>query len=147
MKQTFEEMSKPERKHFLNMDLVERMIRVEQRVSASFRKYVSYQQTEYFQSLTPSERKEFEKYLKMKKLKKVGTLVVLSSILVVLVLGGLNMTGAVIGVNNYGTINLSLIVFCLALVALLLFILWGKGKRKRHRRLNSHTHILHRYLG
>lgn len=64
------EMSRKEKKIFLSMDLIERMVRIEQRVSASFNKKVSYKRTEYYKSLTKEEREAFEKYLKEKKRRK-----------------------------------------------------------------------------
>ena len=53
----FTEMSKTEKKSFLASDLIERMIRIEQKVRGSMGEgIIPYQQTEYFKELTPNEK-------------------------------------------------------------------------------------------
>ena len=69
--QKFKLMSKKDKKDYLSNDLIERIIRIEQRVSARFGKIVSYSSTEYYKSLTNEQKSLFEKYLKSKKKKKL----------------------------------------------------------------------------
>lgn len=64
-------LEKPELKKFLSMELAERLIRVEQTVSASFNKEISYDQTAYYKGMSPKEKTEFDNYLKNKKKKKI----------------------------------------------------------------------------
>lgn len=64
------EMNKKEKKEFLSMDLIERLIRLEQRVSASFGEFVPYSETKYFTSLSDKEKKMFKNYLKKNKRRK-----------------------------------------------------------------------------
>lgn len=66
----FSKMTKPEKREYLSMDLIDRMIRVEQRVSASFGEYVAYTKTKYYQQLTMNEKKRYDNFLKNKKVKK-----------------------------------------------------------------------------
>lgn len=66
----FSTMSKPQKREYLSMDLIDRMIRVEQRVSASFGEYIPYTKTKYYQQLTMNEKKRYDSFLKNKKVKK-----------------------------------------------------------------------------
>ena len=47
-KEDLTKMSQKEKKHFLSMDLIERMIRVEQRVGATFNKEIPYKSSNCF---------------------------------------------------------------------------------------------------
>ncbi|MEK6885441.1 MAG: hypothetical protein AABX17_00575 [Nanoarchaeota archaeon] len=67
----FCDMTKSEKKKFLSMDLAERMIRIEQRVSAHFHKNVPYNETEYYKGMTPLERTEFERHIRANRTKKI----------------------------------------------------------------------------
>jgi hypothetical protein len=66
----FDEMTRNERKDFLSNDLIERMIRVEERVARSFGEKINYKKSEYYQGLSSQERQSYERYLKGKKIKK-----------------------------------------------------------------------------
>lgn len=59
------------RKEMGNLDMMERMIRVEQKIAASFGKYIPYEDTIYYNSLSMSEKQNFESYLKKSRRKKV----------------------------------------------------------------------------
>lgn len=63
----FDGMNKREKKLLLSNDFIDRMIKVEQRVSTSFGEYVPYKKTRYYQSLTQPEKENFDKYQKNKK--------------------------------------------------------------------------------
>ena len=71
--QNLDAMSMTEKKDFLSMDIIERMIRVEQRVSAHFREFIKYNETEYYKSLTKAEKAKFDNYLRWKKKRTVLT--------------------------------------------------------------------------
>lgn len=68
-KDGFSTMTKPQKKEYLSMDLIDRMIRVEQRVSASFGEYIPYTKTKYYQQLTMNEKQRYDSFLKNKKVK------------------------------------------------------------------------------
>ena len=61
-------MKKPEIKIFLANDLVERMIRIEQRLRDSLgEKQVPFYQTEYYKGLDGHQKEKFKEYLKKKE--------------------------------------------------------------------------------
>lgn len=71
-------MSKEEKDDFLSNDLIERMVRIEQRISAHFNKPIEYRDTEYYKSLKKSQRDRFEEYLKKKKNKEACIIAIIS---------------------------------------------------------------------
>ncbi len=100
-KREFCDMSKVEKKKFLSMDLADRMIRIEQRVSAHFNKQIPYRDTEYYKAMTPSEKKEFELHVSANKAKKIGlTILIILPIAFLLVLNT-SLTASVIN-ENFG---------------------------------------------
>lgn len=89
-------MTKLEKKQLLSNDFIDRMIRVEQRVSSSFGEYVSYNKTRYYQSLTEHEKKNFDKYQKNKKnLWRVAIVMVFISLIGIAIFK-INFTGNVV---------------------------------------------------
>jgi hypothetical protein len=111
--------SAKERKKFLSNDFIERMIRVEQRVSTSLGQPVSYHKTMYYRGLTDAEKRSFDLYLKRKGMKKV--LVLLPVFLLLLVFGLVNFefTGNVVRENAHSS-GWSFILF-----PLLVFLIWA----------------------
>lgn len=68
-KENFKTMSAKEKKKFLAQDLAERIMRVEQRVSECFDGKIPYNETEYYKTMSASERKNFQNLLKKKRKK------------------------------------------------------------------------------
>ena len=139
-----QDMTKKEKKDFLSMDLIERMIRVEQRVSSSFNKDIPYNGTEYFKGLTDEEKKDFEKHIK-KKTKKKGLLfgLFLLPVLVILASRG-EVTGNVIK-ENVGVVAVGWIeMVCLALlvVAAIGIAISSFSSKKRRKRLDKNIKVL-----
>lgn len=130
---------------FLSMDLIERMVRVEQKVSASFDKEIPYAQTEYYKNLKPNERKEFEDYLKTKKRKKFLLGSFLFSILILLSFVGTGFTGNVINDFLNGTVEINFIENFSAILALsiaaVFLIVFVVGRRQKQR-LDANVKIL-----
>ena len=62
--------TKAQKKDFLENDFIDRLIRIEQRVSAKFGKLIKYTDTYCYKNLEAENRKGYEKYLKSKKKKK-----------------------------------------------------------------------------
>jgi len=58
------------KKNQMSPELMRRLIRVEQMVSSHFKKPITYQQTEYFKSLSKDDKKRFELFLKKEHLNK-----------------------------------------------------------------------------
>lgn len=130
------EMSKQEKKIFLSRDMAERIIRVEQQVSASFNKHILYKDTNYYQSMTPAQRKNFDNYLKNKKLKKTLPLLFLILPLLLFLMLGSSITGdavkGAVGDNAYSSIEFSLLVlfFVSAIIFTWIFIKNAALKKK-----------------
>lgn len=143
-KKDFKNMSKNEKKHFLSMDLIERMIRIEQRVSSSFRKDVDYDKTEYYKSLSNDEKKEFSKYLKRKKGKQILKTLFIASPLLFLASLKLGLTGNVvnetIGEQNVPLLENSLLLFSIAICAF--FIMLFISKKIKNARFEKHFNVV-----
>jgi hypothetical protein len=132
--QKFKLMSKKDKKDYLSNDLIERIIRIEQRVSARFGKLVSYSSTEYYKSLTNEQKSLFEKYLKSKKKKKLFfSSMFLLPLLSVLLLN-LGLTGNVVK-DDFGTYNpydYAIAGFLIvSFLAFIVFIYLRKSRKKK----------------
>jgi hypothetical protein len=90
------DMTPSEKKQFLSEDLIERMIRVEQKVSSQFNKELAYNETEYYKSLTPKEKDRFKKHLKKKKKKKWWKFFILGISITLLIFLKSNISGNII---------------------------------------------------
>ena len=138
-------MSRQEKKAFLSMDLIERMIRIEQRVSASFNKEVSYDQTEYYKSLLDNEKKMFERHLKKNKRKKFlfGSVLFISFLFLAFM--RIELTGNVINQtidNNTVTSLLEPVSIFVILGICILFLITLLTKKKRFKKFEKNFKIL-----
>ena len=138
------EMTFKEKKNFLSNDLIERMIAVEQRVSAHFGEIIPYYKTEYYKSLNPVEKKRFEKSLSNKKLKLFWISLVLLPLFFFLIVN-LSITGNVIS-DSPAISNLNLIFLMFFFAFLLVFA--GKTilNNQRMKRLDRHILLLERLI-
>ncbi len=131
-----EKMSRSEKRDFLSLDLIERMIRIEQRVAASFNKEIPYNKTEYYKSLTSGEKCRFEEYLKKKHRKKFLLGGCLIAFLLALVLINADITGNAIRgfVNDDGLISIvefGIMIGIFMVCALFFIVLILESRRKR----------------
>jgi hypothetical protein len=148
LKTDLKKMQKPEKKKFLSMDLAERMIRVEQKVSATFNKHLPYNQTEYYKSMSSSEKEDFENFLKSKTTKKVLFSLALIVPLILVFLLNTNLTGNVVK-ENFGTGSYGfLIIFFSVIFLLIALIAISKIMRKRtmDKKFNSHVAVIDNVL-
>lgn len=148
MKKKKRNLRDSEKKEFLSNDLTERMIRVEQRVSAHFGKPVSYNQTEYYNSMTKKQKEEYENYLAKKKKKKYLFSGFFILPLFALFLFKFRITGGVIS-ENIGSGNLTLVNILMISVVffVVILILLSKRKESRYdRMLEKHYSVLHNVL-
>lgn len=129
--QKFSELSKKERKNFLSNDLKERIIRIEQRISARFGKIVFYQETNYYKSLTDAEKRDFEKYLKNKKKKKYYAIFIFLMPILLLFSLNLEFTGNAIR-DNLGSTGFSALktIFIIVFILIILIIFTGLRTKK-----------------
>jgi len=141
----FSEMSRDEKRKFLSMDMIERLVRVEQTVASHFGDKLKYDQTNYFKSLSKEEQKQFKLYIK----KKNGVNKILCALVIVLPVFFLfllkfNLTGEVIaeniGENNFGMLDFFLIVFLLFSVIIFLYLFIRRKMRDKH--FNNHSEVL-----
>ncbi|SRR3989344_897730 len=91
-KKKFQEMTQKQKKNFLANDLSERIIRVEQRVSTKFGKFIPYNKTEYYKNMDKEEKKKFDEYLKNKGKREIFISAVFLGL--ILVLGFFNFSSA-----------------------------------------------------
>ena len=139
-----QEMSDTEKKKFFSMDLAERMIRVEQKVSASFNKYVPYYQTEYYKSMTEKQKTDFRKHLRNKKRRRV--LFVFFILIPVFLLGlfRLEVTGKVVvdtvGENNSLNIQIFLIILFVLIVIYSIYLAFSR--RSSNKRFSNNFKII-----
>ncbi len=133
-------MSKKEKKNFLSMDLIERMIRVEQKISATFNKPVYYKDTEYYKSLPQSERAAYEEYLRNKKKKKSWWFVPLF-VLGISLLFGANITGRVTGGYEVTPVfNILIVVLFVLIIGIALIGVYNR--KQKNRMFNRHIAVL-----
>jgi len=92
-------MTRPEKKEFLTMDLVDRLIRVEQKVSAHFNKHLCYNDTDYYKNMSVCDRKKYEKFRRHKKIKKLLASLFIFSPIVILLLMNIDITARIIESN------------------------------------------------
>ena len=143
-KREFSEMSQKEKKEFLSMDLAERMIRVEQRVSAHFHKPVQYKDTEYYKSLGKENQKKFEDYLRKKKRRKylLGIAFILPILFIIFL--RMDFTGHAV-VTAFGETAPSLFIKILVVIMFLLLVVTGfrfRSKIKKEKKFVEYYGIL-----
>jgi ABC-type dipeptide/oligopeptide/nickel transport system permease component len=116
--------TKEDKKDFLENDFLDRLIRIEQRVSAKFGKLIKYTDTYCYKNLTPENRKRYEKYLKTKKKKKFA----FAASLVLPLLGILFLSNGITGnVVKEGVGESGFATFYIVLFSFLIGLLVGVG--------------------
>lgn len=142
----FSEMTRAEKKNFLECDLIERMIRIEQKVRGSMGEgIVAYYETNYFKELSQKGKNKFVKYLNSKK--NAGKKKVLSFV-VLLFFGafmGMQMTANVVGASES---NIPMINYIIIIAIILIGILYGLYiffKSKKSKRFDHHFKIVEKF--
>ena len=140
-------LTNKEKKSFLSNDLIDRMIRVEQSIHYSFGRYVPYQNTDYFKSLSDSEKEGFHKFLSNRKKRRPFFLALL--ILPFLGLFFLSMrTGNVVKESiGESSFSITLIVLTLVVIAILVIVISSYFYRKtRDERLVRHNAVIDKWI-
>lgn len=142
----FGDMTQNEKKNFLANDLIERMIRIEQRLGVSFGgKQVPYYQTQYFKELRPGEKIRFTKYLKGKEKNKRFGLFSFSVVALFSLIVFFRVTGNVISKQNYFSwMDILLVFVVLAVVGFLFSHIHHKKTRKS--RMDKHFLVLEKLI-
>ena len=142
-KDSLQGMGRRSKKKFLSNDLIERMIRVEQSVSASLGESKLYSDTEYYKSLRKNEKDSLNKYLKKKKTSKV---LLMGLLLAILLISGLKFkfTGDVVreNIGNSAVSGGSFVLIGVVLVGLFLLAISLISGGLRERRFKKNFKIL-----
>jgi len=137
-------MSKDEKKNFLSNDLIERMIKVEQRVFLSLGEHIPYNKTKYYLSLNGNEKKRFENYLKSKKIKNKIWIVSFFSLLASFIFIRTSFTGNAIN-DSFGSdayLLVSEIFVTLILIGFFVGLMIFISRKNKERNFESYFKIL-----
>ncbi len=140
-----EKMSKEEKRCFLSNDFAERIIRLEQGISASFNKSVKYNDTEYYKSMTVQQQRDFEKFMKGKKKKIALHVLALLLPLALIFFLRADVTGNVIRENignSFSLTNLELGLFFIFLILLIAWVYLALKSKLRIRKFEKHSKII-----
>lgn len=140
--QVFQKMNKKEKESFLSNDLTERIIRIEQRVSARFGRLVPYHDTEYYKSLSSCQREKFEKYLKNKKKKKLYISAIFLLPILALFLINANFTGNIVKENFGEYVVLDYAVFFFILIFIIAILISWSYRKSRNKKYENHFKLL-----
>lgn len=143
MKQ-LQQMSPAEKEKFFSLDLAERMIRLEQKISASFNKFIHYRDTEYYKSMSKEQQQELEKFLKRKK--TIMALIGLLSPLLIISLLSITITGEAILENfiSGGPINTLFLALAILIFISIIYLLFELFHHvNKNRKFRVHTRIIH----
>ena len=141
------EMTKKEKKEFLDHDITERMIRVEQVVSKHFGKVVPHRETTFYKGLSKDDKMAYNRHINKKKKRNIFRMLALILPLVAFSLMRFNITGSAIGnssgIEFYWWSFVAIAVF----VVIATFVITHYLLRKRiERRLKSHERHLIRKM-
>lgn len=98
-------IKKVDKKNILSNDFIERMVRVEQRVSASLSEKKAYNETDYYKSLTLEEKKSFEEYLRKKGNVRKGFILVFSLVFLSFFVLNFGITGNTVEGEDFSTFS------------------------------------------
>jgi len=144
-KQDLCNMPKNEKKNFLANDLIERMVRIEQRVHGSFGGgFIPYYKTEYFKSLSEAEKCRFKNYLIAKEKRKKWKFLPWFGVILAGIFLSTQITGNVVAEDTIAPTNLLLAgVFVVGmLIYLVIFIL----QMQRWNRLEKHFAVVEKII-
>ncbi len=137
-------VNKAEKKSFLSNDFIERMIRVEQRVSLSLGETKQYNKTNYYKSLRLNEKKSFDEYLKGKGDVMRSFIALFSLLLFSVLFLNFNITGNVVSgvIGEEGFSILTSIIFIVFISILVVIIMCFFIRKLKNHRFQKHFSIL-----
>lgn len=141
-KKIFNQLTSKEKENFLNNDLIERVIKVEQRVSSKFGRLLHYNSTEIYKSLTPEQKKNYESYIKNKGRRRVLVSCAFLFPIILISLFNLSFTGNVVSEDlvSYGLFDY-LFLFVVTGVFVFVFLFYY-FRRKRNKKLEGYFRIV-----
>jgi hypothetical protein len=141
MKKT-KHLSSQERDRFCSLDMADRLIRVEQRVSASFGRPTLYRETNYYKSLNANQRKELDIFLKRKKMNKLFLLFLITVPLLGFVFLGKGLTGYAVLDSAPQSFMIQSVLGLISLVSAVTLIFLIASKSIKDKKYNSYTSII-----
>jgi hypothetical protein len=137
---SFNIMNDEQKRAYLSNDMINRMIRVEQKVSSSFGQTLNYDQTNYYKKLDNQQREDYNKYLIRKKRLRFVIPVLFATPVLYIILSNVQFTGNV--VNNLVQKEPSWVSFLmLSIMVIILFILIINFIMKRHAEQKVKDHL------
>jgi hypothetical protein len=139
-------MPKKEKRSFLNNDLIERMIRIEQKLSGSCGGgFVPYSQTEYFKSLNDQQKAGYKKYLESKEKRKKWKFLPFTLIIIVGIFMGSRLTGNVVGSSEPMSFT-NIVLMGILLLVVLIYLEILISERNRWKRMEKHFSVLEKIV-
>jgi len=140
---------KKKMKKFFSSDFIERMVRIEQKVSASFGEHIPYKETEYYKSLSEKEKRDFDKYMKNKGKKRVLFSLLLISIMVsaIFLMNGKFVGFAIkenIGERGFKVTEILLILTLIVIIIEIILTTIFRGKKRK--RFEEHFSVFENIL-
>ena len=127
----------------LSQDLIDRIIRVEQKICRRHNKNIQYKDTYYFKSLSSKEKKDYEKFLHNRTRKALFFYSALMIFLMVF-FSQVRLTGNAILGNPITIINYFPAV--LILVVIFIYLLYFILKRSREKRFDDCENIINKVI-
>lgn len=143
-KKEFRDMTKAEKKQFLSMDMAERMIRVEQKISAHFNKSIPSKETEYYKSMSKDDKEEFDNYQRNKHKAKILASLLITLPIIALIILNTSVTASVIRENfqiNYSN-STQFLIWTFGMVFTVLVLYKSLAERAVDNIYNSQLDVL-----
>ncbi len=138
-------MPRGEKKIFLANDLIERMIRIEQKLTGSFGGgLVPYYQTEYYKGLSEQEKSRFKKYLAAKEKSKKWRFLPWFGVIIAGLFLSSRITGNVVAEEGVAASNLWLAGGFILVILMYLAVFFLE--MHRWNRLERHFSVLERII-
>ena len=144
--QQFKKLDAKEKNEFLSNDMSERIMRVEQKVSANFGRLLHYNNTEYYKSLTPVQKESFEKYLRSKKKKRILICFLFIAPILFLFLLNIKFTGNAINDNFGSYVFLNYVLIYFTLLSFLIAVIYLSIKRTKNNKIDGYFGIIDNVL-
>lgn len=133
-----------QRKKTMSMDFAERIMKIEQIISAHFNQPKKYQQTEFFKKMSADEKRDFENYLKnKKKMHRVMPFLLILPIIFLLFLNT-SITGNTVKENIDGRLSLTIELILLSIVVIIFitFISLSISNRRLEKKIKKNFVLL-----
>lgn len=134
-----------EEKNPISLNTAEKMIRIEQNVSATFGKYLPYDKTDFYKKLSAEEKKNLQKYMENKKKKRFFGLFGLVFIALLFSLLKFNFTGNVVNeaIGTETSNILGWVFIVIFVVGLIVFLFKHNQSKKFDAKALDHSKVMY----